>query len=85
MSEPIVRHRLLEVLGSITGVDAFEALEESDDFMSVLNLDSLDAVELTVRLSTEFGVEFGAEPEDLDALDTLTALTSLVHRRQGGR
>ncbi|GAU67362.1 polyketide synthase [Streptomyces sp. NBRC 110611] len=76
-----IRESLLTILGGIKRRDVRAALEEDDNFMRALHLDSLDAVELTVRLGGEFGFEFGTEAEDLDALQGLGALTALVARR----
>ncbi|MDR3031581.1 MAG: acyl carrier protein [Kitasatospora sp.] len=76
-----VRDRLAATLSLIKKRDVSAELDRDDDFMRVLNLDSLDAVELTVRLGSDFGIEFGAEPEDLDALESLDALVALVERR----
>jgi acyl carrier protein len=76
-----VRDRLAETLADIKKRDVSAELAANDNFMRALNLDSLDAVELTVRLGADYGIEFGAEPEDLDALESLTALVALVERR----
>ncbi|GJF28389.1 hypothetical protein KNE206_10890 [Kitasatospora sp. NE20-6] len=76
-----VRDRLADTLSLIKKRDVSAELDQDDNFMRVLNLDSLDAVELTVRLGSDFGIEFGAEPDDLDALESLTALVALVERR----
>jgi len=76
-----VRNELLQMLGAIKRRDVRADLTNDENFMRVLNLDSLDAVELTVKINDRFGVEFGAEASDLDALDNLTALVDLVRRR----
>lgn len=76
-----IRDELVTVLTQIKGRDVGPELADDDDFVRRLNLDSLDAVELTVRLGSDFGVEFGEEAEDLDALESLQALVALVARR----
>jgi len=76
-----VRDELLQMLGAIKRRDVRADLTNDENFMRVLNLDSLDAVELNVKINDRFGVEFGAEASDLDALDNLTALVDLVRRR----
>ncbi|GAA0679610.1 hypothetical protein GCM10010193_36520 [Kitasatospora atroaurantiaca] len=76
-----VRENLIRTLGVIKKREVGPELADDDNFMRALNMDSLDAVELTVRLSSDFGVEFGAEADDLDALESLTALIDLVTRR----
>lgn len=78
-----LRTQLVAVLATIKPtVDVPAVLAGNDDFMLALNMDSLDAVELTTHLSEDFGVEFGDEPDDLDALVSLTALEMLVERRR---
>ncbi|ARF54331.1 acyl carrier protein [Streptomyces gilvosporeus] len=76
-----IRESLLTLLGGIKRRDVRAALDDDDNFMRALHLDSLDAVELTVQLGAEFGFEFGTEDEDLDALQSLSALTALVAKR----
>lgn len=78
-----LRSQLIAVLARIKpSFDVAAVLERSDDFMLALNMDSLDAVELTTHLSEDFGVEFGDDPDDLDALVSLSALEMLVERRR---
>jgi acyl carrier protein len=76
-----VRAALADMLSEIKHYDVRADLGRDDNFMRVLNLDSLDAVELTVKINERFGLEFGADPNDLDALENLTALVDLVQRR----
>ncbi|MFG3642549.1 acyl carrier protein [Micromonospora sp. NPDC047762] len=76
-----VRDRLADTLATIKKRDVSAELAADDNFMRALNLDSLDAVELTVRLGSEYGIEFGEEIEDLDALESLSTLVALVERR----
>lgn len=52
------------------------------DFASALAFDSLDLVELATRLDSAYGVEIGAEPDDLAALNSLDKLTSLIGQRR---
>ena len=68
-------------LGAIKQRNVGSELDQDDNFMIVLNLDSLDAVELTVQINDRYGIEFGAESTDLDALASLSALVDLVIRR----
>jgi acyl carrier protein len=80
-STAAVRTRLAQTLSEIKKRDVTADLDQDDNFMRVLNLDSLDAVELTVRLGGDYGIEFGEEAEDLDALESLSTLVALVERR----
>ncbi|MEI2778370.1 MAG: phosphopantetheine-binding protein [Tetrasphaera sp.] len=78
-----LRSQLIAVLATIKPtVDVAAVLERTDDFMLGLNMDSLDAVELTTHLSEDFGVEFGDDPDDLDGLVSLSALELLIERRR---
>ncbi len=72
-----VRALLSEVKTGTSGIQ----LAPGDDFMKVLNLDSLDAVELTVRIHETFGIEFGAEASDIDALASFGSLVELIRAR----
>lgn len=57
------------------------ALRDDDDFLHVLDMDSIDAVELTIELDEAFDLRFGSEPEDVDHLKSFGALVDLVLRR----
>jgi len=46
-----------------------------------LVLDSLDLVELSIRLERSYGFEIGADPEDFVLLRDLHSLAELVTRR----
>lgn len=61
-------------LGSFT-------LAEDDDFLRDLDMDSIDAVELTLELDARFDLAFGSEPDDVDHLKSFGALIDLVLER----
>ena len=54
---------------------------ENDDFLRVLEMDSIDAVELTLQLDSQFGLDFGQDPDDLDALARFGSLVDLILAR----
>lgn len=76
-----VREELTAMLSAVKRRDVRDELARDDDFMRVLRLDSLDAVELTTQIGERYGIEFGSDPADLDALDSFSALVELVLRR----
>ena len=77
-----VETSLIEVIAVIKKIDVCDInLKKDDDFMKKINLDSLDAVQLTVKLNEKFGFQFGAERNDLDALNTFGSLVELILNR----
>jgi acyl carrier protein len=52
-----------------------------DDFLHLLGMDSIDAVELTVQLDLVFDLGFGTDPDDLDRLADFGSLVDLVATR----
>jgi acyl carrier protein len=77
-----VANRLISVLAAIKQVPADTVdLGPDDDFLREFDMDSIDAVELTVQLDTVFEVGFGEEPGDLDCLASFGSLVDLVVER----
>lgn len=78
--------RLLGILAEIKKVDVGSfSLSLDDDFLTILNIDSLDAVQLTMRIASEFGFNFGEDIDDINALSSVGALAALIDARtQGG-
>lgn len=74
--------RLINIIAEIKKipVNSIELIA-SDDFITKYNLDSLDSVTLTVRISSEFGVNFGESMDDIDALATFGTLVELIESR----
>jgi acyl carrier protein len=77
-----IRSHLLDILGEIKCCDARVSLDQPSDLVHDLGLDSVDMVELAVRLEREYGVILGAQPQDMDALASLDALVALVADRK---
>lgn len=81
-SDAAVSARLLGILAEIKKVDpATISLRADDDFLSVLNIDSLDSVQLTMKIAAEFGFNFGEDVEDIEALESFGRLVALVEAR----
>lgn len=78
---PTVRSELEALIREIKHAPS-PAAALDDDYPKALCFDSLDFVELAARLDTCYGVEIGAEVEDLRDLARLDTLTALVLRRR---
>ena len=52
---------------------------------SRFDLDSIDALELVLRLEKEFGVKIGSSEESRQALTTVATLADFIRGRQPGR
>lgn len=74
-----------EILGSVTDalVREFEfasdRLHPGAHLIDDLDLDSIDAIDLAVRLEEQLGVSFSEE--DLKSLQTLQDVVDLIHER----
>jgi acyl carrier protein len=53
----------------------------NDNFMEILDYDSLDSVELITRLNDEFGITIGDYNTDFDALNSFGSLLNLIESR----
>jgi acyl carrier protein len=79
---PVTTNRLIAILAGIKKLDSHSlSFSSDDDFLLILNFDSLDSVQLTMRISSEFGFNFGEEIDDIDALGSFGALVRLVEAR----
>jgi acyl carrier protein len=52
---------------------------------SRFDLDSIDALELVLRLEKEFGIKIGSSEESRQALATVATLADFIRGRQPGR
>ena len=50
-----------------------------------LDLDSIDALELVLRLEKEFGIKIGTSEESRRALTSVATLANFIHSRQSAR
>lgn len=77
-----VRSRLVSILADIKRLPPGSlVLDEDEDFLHSLGMDSIDAVELTLQLDAEFRLDFGADPDDVDGLSSFGSLLDLVLAR----
>jgi len=77
-----VSDKLLGILAEIKKVDpATLSFSPDDDFLTVLNIDSLDSVQLTIRIANVFGFNFGEDIDDIDALESYGKLVQLIETR----
>jgi len=77
-----VTGRLLSMLADIkqTSRDSM-TFQDEDDFLQMLDMDSIDAVELTLQLDAVFSLGFGEDPDDVDHLGSFGGLVDLVMTR----
>ena len=52
-------------------------------FTGGLNLDSIDALELVLRIEKEFGIKIKSSEESKEALSSIDALAAFIQARQG--
>ena len=77
-----VAERLVSLLAAIKNLPRQALrLADEDDFLHMLGMDSIDAVELTVQLDLVFDLGFGQDPDDLDHLADFGSLVDLVLAR----
>jgi acyl carrier protein len=74
------RQLILETIQELTNVPADE-VQPSDDLVSDLGMDSVDAVELLLRVSTEFGVDI--DVDELEGVNTVGDVFALAERHLG--
>lgn len=67
------------IICRITGYDS--VIELDAPFLELTSMSSLQTVQMTVSLDTDYGVKFGMEPEDFEALESLDRLVDLVSRK----
>lgn len=87
MSDPILE-QLKNIVISTLDLDESEAQTLADDqplMGSDLGLDSIDALELVVRVEKEFGIKIKSSEEAREALHSLQTLADFIHKQQAAR
>ena len=78
-----IEQSLVALLGEIGG--SRQPTGETGSLLRDYGLDSLQAVQLIAKLEHRYGVVFGAEPGDMEALGSLGRLAGWVARRAPSR
>lgn len=71
---------LAAMVGRITQRDAF--FGEDDAFLEKSGMSSLQAVQFTVKLDELYGLKFGTDPEDFEAMTRFGSMVDLIQRRR---
>ncbi len=67
---------------TIKSITKFEGDIASDaPFLETTSMSSLQTVQLTVALDSAYGIKFGMDPEDFEALESLQKLVELVEKK----
>lgn len=83
MSDPLktrLKHLIVETL-KLDDVSADEIADDAPLIGGALPLDSIDALELVLRLEKEFGVKIASSEESRQALASVTALADFIRSR----
>lgn len=83
MSDPLItrlKHLIVETL-RLDGVTAEEIDESAPLIGSGLALDSIDALELVVKIEKEFGIKIGSSEESRQALASVNSLAEFIRAR----
>ena len=87
MSDPLVA-RLKVLIVEALRLDDIRPEDIPDDESlfgsSRFGLDSVDALELVVRLEKEFGIKISSSEESRDALASVSGLAAFIRARQSG-
>lgn len=81
-----LKHRLKELIIEALNLEDVEPEDFADDeplMDSSMGLDSIDALELVVRVEKEFGIKIKNSEEAREALGSVNALAAFVQARQG--
>ena len=80
MTDPLVdrlKNLIVEAL-KLEGVTPAEIADDEPLIGAGLNLDSIDALELVVRLEKEFGIKIGTSEESRTALASVAKLADFI-------
>ncbi|MDR0351818.1 MAG: phosphopantetheine-binding protein [Opitutaceae bacterium] len=85
-SDPLItrlKHLIVETL-NLEDIPPDEIDETAPLIGSGLALDSIDALELVVKLEKEFGIKISSSEESKAALASVKALADFIRERSGG-
>jgi acyl carrier protein len=78
----VTSRKLKGIIASIKKIPVSNVdLNFDDDFIQKYNLDSLDSVALTIEMGSIFGISFGEQIDDIDALSSFGLLVNLIESR----
>ena len=83
MADPLTAHlkRLIVETLKLEDTTPEDIPDDENLIGSGLNLDSIDALELVVRLEKEFGVKINSSEESRQALASITSLAAFIRER----
>lgn len=83
MTDPLLAHLKCLIVDTLKLEEVRpEDLANNEPLLGAgLNLDSIDALELVVRLEKEFGIKISSSEESMRALSTLESLAAFVRER----
>lgn len=82
-SLPLRLKRIIVETLKLEGVQPEEIDENEPLIGSGLSLDSLDVLELVMRIEKEFGIKIKSSEESREALASVTSLASFIRARSG--
>jgi len=85
MTDPLIsrlKHLIVDTL-RLDGVTASDIDETAPLIGSGLALDSIDALELVVKIEKEFGIKIGSSEESRQALASVNSLANFIRARTG--
>jgi acyl carrier protein len=74
-----IKSTLLKIISKITGTLALE--ESEGPVLEIYGLDSIQAVSLIIEIEENYGLLFGADPDDIAALSSLDLLCDWIDTR----
>jgi len=86
MTDPLIsrlKHLIVDTL-RLDGVTPADIDESAPLIGSGLALDSIDALELVVKIEKEFGIKIGSSEESRQALASINSLASFIRARTAG-